>query len=1316
VNLGAISFGVTSIVGALGALVGATLGFATISTAQIEQVKVQFEALLGSTQEADKFLQQLFDLAARTPFEVKGLAENAANLLAISDAAGLARDEILPTLTTIGDLTSVLGQPIESVDRVVRAIGQIASKGRVMSEELNQITEALPGFPAFKELADGLGLTGEQLRKQLRDGAIPAAEGIDILLQAMSRFPGAAGAMIKQSKTLTGLFSTLKDVIRFELIDAFEPFTDTLRNTLANAFPLIQTAIRQIAGPINELGITILNGLIRVIELAGPVLGDLFEAINRIADLVGDRANDALEGLFETVDELIPLFVDLVDAALPIVDFFRALVQTFLPPVLRFLDRLIQALDPVVEAFSDFATEAVVGLGPTLDIISDALGDLADVLSDVFVDVIEQIQPTLPELTESFADLAAALADLLIAITPVVPPLAELLAILIEVAALTSANTITATAKAIEGLSFVLTPIIDLFSRFLQLLNDVVFSSDAFHTFATTLLSLSSPVFLLIGAFTFLRDFITGPLQDAVLAVIDFFQGPFVDALQTAGDAIVDGFGAAIEGVGDAFDAVFDSVLSPFIDWIKNTFSPEIAAASFVLGVFVVGFSALADTASNVFHSVLEPLGQFLGGAFTTAVSTASDFVRSLDEVFDNLVDAVQGAVDGFIGGFQRFLAFIAPFTNAVRGALETAGGAVLGFLGGVVNVVGQVLSFFRDNVVQPIVDLLRGPFTDAVNFAKDNLGGFFVLLALGSPILAAFDLVLRGIKPVIDGISDAIGFLKDNALQPIIDTLGGPASFVFGIFKDLLGGIRDAFDDISDSVGDAASALSQAVGDTFEPIFGTMHDVWNVTLDTFTDLWGALKDILGDIADILFDVKDAFAPLFDTITENNGILDTLKDLLGTIRDALKDIGGSIRDTFVPLWEDFVDLWNEALKPVLSDLKDILEDIVEDLKPFLPLLRPLFELLFKLAFVVLALGLIPILVQLIAVLGIVRFVLELVKEGVEKLSFVFQLFFQTVLKPAIDFIQLVAMFALVLFKQVIDFVRDAINQLSFALQVFYLTILKPFIDFVLTIAQFALIIFKQAIDQVRGAVEKVSFAIQILLEGVIKPFAQFLIDRLRQALDFARGGLQLLRDAANRVADIFGRVLDLGTRIADFLRTAFRNAINVATGILSPFAGALSAVASVISTIADVARAAADAVGGLIDTLSNLPGAGVLGNIAGFLGGVFAEGGIVKKPMLAVVGEAGPEVILPLRDRQRSLDLLAQSGLLGSSDGGARFGTSVTTTGTSSGVTIGAVNLTVTFAGVVPTDQQARRAGQQAWLGVEETIRKRRVRTEARLA
>jgi len=48
----------------------------------------------------------------------------------------------------------------------------------------------------------------------------------------------------------------------------------------------------------------------------------------------------------------------------------------------------------------------------------------------------------------------------------------------------------------------------------------------------------------------------------------------------------------------------------------------------------------------------------------------------------------------------------------------------------------------------------------------------------------------------------------------------------------------------------------------------------------------------------------------------------------------------------------------------------------------------------------------------------------------------------------------------------------------------------------------------------------------------------------------------------------------------------------------------------------------------------------------------FATGDIINKPTLGLIGEAGPELILPLKDRKRTLELLRVAGIRGYANGG----------------------------------------------------------------
>jgi phage-related protein len=113
------------------------------------------------------------------------------------------------------------------------------------------------------------------------------------------------------------------------------------------------------------------------------------------------------------------------------------------------------------------------------------------------------------------------------------------------------------------------------------------------------------------------------------------------------------------------------------------------------------------------------------------------------------------------------------------------------------------------------------------------------------------------------------------------------------------------------------------------------------------------------------------------------------------------------------------------------------------------------------------------------------------------------------------------------------------------------------------------------------------------------------------------------------VSGIFGGAVAAVSSVLHGISGAVSNILGGIPGIISGIAGGVrsavsgiaSALASAVSTIEGYARRIRDAI-------SSIPGAGVVGSLAGAIFG--AEGGIVRRPTLMVVGEAGPEAVVPL--------------------------------------------------------------------------------------
>ncbi|MBU1739908.1 MAG: tape measure protein, partial [Proteobacteria bacterium] len=108
-------------------------------------------------------------------------------------------------MTTLVDATIGIGGTAAQLESVSRALGQIAAKGKLSAEELNQLSEA--GLPAKQLLAKAFQVTTMELEKMLQKG-IKAEVAIKALFWAMDQaYGGASQRMMRQ---YSGLVDQLK--------------------------------------------------------------------------------------------------------------------------------------------------------------------------------------------------------------------------------------------------------------------------------------------------------------------------------------------------------------------------------------------------------------------------------------------------------------------------------------------------------------------------------------------------------------------------------------------------------------------------------------------------------------------------------------------------------------------------------------------------------------------------------------------------------------------------------------------------------------------------------------------------------------------------------------------------------------------------------------------------------------------------------------------------------------------------------------------------------------------------------------------------
>lgn len=202
-------------------------------SSKLEATRIAFTTMLGSAEAASAHLKELQQFALTTPFEFSDLIDASQRMQAL----GFEAKQVVPILTDVGNAVAAAGGGSERLDRVVLAISQIQSKGKVATQELNQLAEA--GIPAWKILEQQFGKSRSELVKLVEQGRISSATFLD----AFQRFSQAnfGGLMEKQSQTATGALSNIKDAVLQVSNNAFAPLFKMISDGLNSVAKDLQT-------------------------------------------------------------------------------------------------------------------------------------------------------------------------------------------------------------------------------------------------------------------------------------------------------------------------------------------------------------------------------------------------------------------------------------------------------------------------------------------------------------------------------------------------------------------------------------------------------------------------------------------------------------------------------------------------------------------------------------------------------------------------------------------------------------------------------------------------------------------------------------------------------------------------------------------------------------------------------------------------------------------------------------------------------------------------------------------------------------------
>lgn len=382
-------------VGVVSTAMGAALANGVKFNSEIEQLQVSFEVMTGSADKAREVIQKLKKVGASTPYELKGLAKTTQLLMQY----GFTADEAYEATINLGDIAQGNAEKMESI---ALAFGQMSSLGKVTMQDIKQMINA--GFNPLQAIAEMTGETMQQVNKRYEEGKISVQEITKAMQYASSEGGKFYKSMEKQSQTLAGQLSTLKD--------NFDSFTGTLAQGLSNTIsgeilPSINNLLTGMEEAFSKDGIT---GLANAL---GKGVAGMATAISKEAPKFVNTSFEIIQSLVKGIQDNLP---EIAKAAMDTVTTFINGALDMAPDLLQLgLDMIVSVVEGLSENIDELIPKVVATMIKLFEKLSDPenIDKMTDAGVKLIIGFVKGIIKAIPEVISGGEGTIGALKNIL---------------------------------------------------------------------------------------------------------------------------------------------------------------------------------------------------------------------------------------------------------------------------------------------------------------------------------------------------------------------------------------------------------------------------------------------------------------------------------------------------------------------------------------------------------------------------------------------------------------------------------------------------------------------------------------------------------------------------------------------------------------------------------------------------------------------------------------------------------------------------------------------------------------------------------------
>lgn len=200
------------------------------TTKEIQSVNIRLQSLTKSSKDYADVQSFLSDTSNRLHKDNLLIADSFSKILVIEQAGLITRKQSKELLEGFANAAAQTGASNAQLQQSMYGLNQALGSGTVHMEELNQVTEPVPGL--MIKLANSAGVTVGEFRELIKEGKITSELFGRIITDAFKSYQGAAekaaGTLESKYTDVSNAWTNLVRAIEKPIVNTLTPILDTL--------------------------------------------------------------------------------------------------------------------------------------------------------------------------------------------------------------------------------------------------------------------------------------------------------------------------------------------------------------------------------------------------------------------------------------------------------------------------------------------------------------------------------------------------------------------------------------------------------------------------------------------------------------------------------------------------------------------------------------------------------------------------------------------------------------------------------------------------------------------------------------------------------------------------------------------------------------------------------------------------------------------------------------------------------------------------------------------------------------------------------